>query len=207
MKTPILALAALAAALSGCVLDNYASPEFFGICGNPAPDSTTGFCTYSSTCGTYMSSYWYDPAYGNGLVVPIEIVNQLPNNADVTALRVNTNDAVIEQWEFDYAVGNPGSYATFQSATFGTTVVVPAASHVVALVPVVPAGLGVFLPAFIVNVRAVGRYLDDRTFETGPFGVQVYQATYSAPVLSSCTGYVGICPQPGQAGTPGCVTG
>lgn len=205
MKTPTLALAALA--LSGCVLDNYASPEFYGVCANPAPDSTTGFCTYSSTCGTYMSNYWYDPTSPYGLVVPIEMFNQLPNNADVTALRVNTNDAVIEQWEFDYAVGNPGSYVTFQSASIGTTVVVPAASHTVALVPVVPPGLAVLLPYFVVNVRAVGRYLDDRTFETAPFGVQVYQATYVPPTLSSCTGYVAVCPQPGQASTPGCVTG
>ena len=207
MKTPILALAVLGTSLSGCVLDNYASPEFYGICAGPTPDATSGACIYSSTCGMYMSSYWYDPASPYGLVVPMEIFNQLPNNADVTALRVNTNDAVIEQWEFDYVVGSPGSYATFQSSTSGTSVVVPAGSHIVVEVPVVPAGLAVVLPAFIVNVRAVGRYLDDRTFETAPFGVQVYQATYVPPTLSSCTGYVAVCPQPGQASTPGCVTG
>lgn len=197
MKTPILALAALGAALSGCVLDNYASPEFYGICYSPAPDSTTGACTYSSTCDSYLSGYSYDPTYPGYVIVPIEMFNQLPNNADVTALRVNTNDAVIQEWRLEYMVGS----ASVATATAVTSTVIPAGAHLVAFVPVdVTPMMG--LP-FVVNVRAAGQYLDDRTFVTGAFGVPLSVMTYVP--MTCTTGTAEACPRAGQEATQGCV--
>ncbi len=99
MKTRILPLALLGAALSGCIQENYASLEFYGVCAGPTPDTTTGACVYSASCDLYaLFTYWYDPAVVSELLVPIEMFNQLPNNADLSAGRVNTNDAIIEEW-------------------------------------------------------------------------------------------------------------
>ncbi len=190
MKTPLLVLAALAATLSGCSVDNYASPEFMGICVSPGPDTTTGACTYSAPCSAYLTSFWYDASYAGTLVVPIEMFNQLPNNADQSAWRVNTNDAVIEEWRIE--VGG------VTIATASTSLVIPAGTHVVALVPVVPV-------VGAVSIRAAGRYLDDRTFVTGAFGVTIFPGTY-AP-MTCTTGTAKACPRAGQEATQGCVTG
>lgn len=199
MKTPILALAALAAALSGCVVDNYATPEFFGICVSPAPDTTTGACTYSSTCGTYTSGYAYDPTYPGSVIVPIEMFNQLPNNANPSALRVNTNDAVIQQWRLEYMVGG----VAVATATAVTSTLIPAGTHTVAFVPVDVTPM--FGLPFVLNVRAAGQYLDDRTFVTGAFGVPLSVMTYVP--MTCTTGTAKACPRAGQESTQACVTG
>lgn len=206
MKTRILPLALLAAALAGCGQANHASLEFLGICSNPAPTNTG--CLYQNTCGTIADFvYWYDPAAAVELLVPIEMFNQMPNNADASSGRVNTNDAVIQQWRLEVRYGS----LVVATVNAGVNLVVPANSHQVAIVPVLPVNLNTMMRGFYgwefsVRVRAAGRYLDETYFETGPFNVPV-QILY-APTPRPCTppAYAWNCPQPGQAGTPGCVT-
>ncbi len=207
MKTRILPLALLGAALSGCIQENYASLEFYGVCAGPTPDTTTGACVYSASCDLYaLFTYWYDPAVVSELLVPIEMFNQLPNNADLSAGRVNTNDAIIEEWRFEYLVGD----LVAMEATAAENMVVPAASHKTALVPVFPASLnGIMsaLPAnwqFTVNVRAAGRYNDERSFETGPFKVAAGKRSYSAPLSCVAPKFLAACPQIGQEGSYAC---
>lgn len=213
MKTRFLPLLALAAALSACHQENQASLEFYGICDNPKPDGTTGGCTYTSSCALYaLFTYWYDPISASELLVPIEMFNQLPNNADLSAGRVNTNDAVIQEWRFEYLLGG----ILFADATSPDNVVVPAGSHKTAIVPVFPASMNALMSAFpsgttfVVNVRAAGRYLDDRYFETGPFrvpaAVKSPYTTYAPPPTCTAPAYAAACPQIGQSATYGCVT-
>ncbi|HEY6105537.1 MAG TPA: hypothetical protein VIV59_06125 [Anaeromyxobacteraceae bacterium] len=211
MKTRILPLVALAAAsLFGCSQENHASPEFMGICANPAP-SATG-CSYSATCEQYaLFTYTYDPTVARELRVPIEMLNQLASNADPSSGRLNTNDAVIQQWNFEYLFG--GSVAL--TAAESTNVVLPASTHKTAVVPVVPASLNTTMrtlaagTSFVVNVRAAGRYADERYFETGPFKVPARVdgfATFTPPITCTAPAFLVVCPQGGQSGTYGCVT-
>ncbi len=205
MTTRILPLLALSAALCGCPQENHASLEFFGICSNPAPTATG--CTYSSTCDTYaLFTYRYDPTAVADLLVPIEMSNQLPNNADLSSGRVNTNDAVIQQWRFEYVYNGTIFATAAESANF----TLPAQQHKVAMVPVVPASLNGLMTGLVgvdfdVNVRAAGRYLDETYFETGPFKVPVGVATY-VPPFTCTTGTLEGCPQKGQSGSYACVS-
>lgn len=209
MKTRTLALAALAAALCGCPQADHASLEFYGICAGPKPDTSTtaGGCTYSSTCALYaLFHYWYDPAVLAQMVVPIEMFNQLPNNADLSSGRVNTNDAVIQQWRLEYDMGGGVTLPVAVQDNF----TVPAASHKTALVPVFPTSVNALmrtLPAgteITVSVRAAGHYLDERTFETGPFKLPAGVRTYVAPVTCVAPKVVVACPAVGQEGTYDC---
>ena len=206
MKSHILALAALAATAAACVQENHSSVEFRGICANPAPDTSTGGCVYDSTCGAYaLFTYWYDPSVAAELLVPIEMFNQLPDNTDLSIGRLNTNDAVIQQWRFEYLLGG---FVVLEEAA-EDNLVVPAASHTVALVPVIPSSLnalvsGLGAGSIVVNIRAAGRYLDERYFETGPFKVpaEFCNGCYTPPI--TCTTQLLACPQTGQTGSYVC---
>ena len=209
MKTRIPPLLALAALL-GCIQENHASPELMGICANPAPEA--GGCSYAATCEQYaLFTYFYDPTAAPDLLVPIEIRNQLADNSDPTSGRVNTNDAVIQQFNFEYLIGSNTPVLT---ASENVSVVLPAATTKTALVPVIPASLNATMSAlppgtqFVVNVRAAGRYTDERYFETGPFRVPAGLAAAGAfPPLPCVAPEVSrACPQPGQSNTQACVT-
>ena len=206
MKNPILPLLALSAALCGCPQENHASVEFFAICGNPTPD--TSGCTYSATCDSIATlPYRYDPTVAPDLLVPIEFFNQLPNNADLSSGRVNTNDAVIQQWRFEYVYAG----IIFATAAESVAVVIPAGAHQTAIVPVVPTSLNALMTGLVgvdfdVNVRAAGRFLDETYFETGPFKVPA--GVRSAPFTSLTCGTGSLlagCPQDGQSGAYACV--
>ena len=205
MKNRILPLVALAAVLCGCPQENHVGPEFLAICANPEPD--TGGCIYSSTCDAIaLFNYQYDPAVAPDLLVPIEIFNQLVDNSDPSSGRLNTNDAVIQQWRFEYWYGG----VMVNTAAANQTLVVPASSHAVGLVPVIPAELNGWASAMppgdiVVDVRAAGRYADERYFETGPFRVPVGVTTY-VPYFCTAPDVLRACPQIGQSGTYACVT-
>ena len=206
MKTRIPPLLALAGALCGCPQENHAGPEFFAICSNPEP---TPGCLYPAACEQIaLFNYAYDPTVAPDLLVPIEMNNPLLDNSDPSSGRVNTNDAVIQQWRLEYLAGG----ISVATAAYDQTQVVPAASHTVALVPVIPVSLNLWaqgLPSgaeLVVNVRAAGRYLDERYFETGPFRVPVSIGTYSAPLNCTPPDELRACPQVGQTGSYACVT-
>ena len=89
---------------------------------------------------------------------------------------------------------------------------VPAGTHAVAVVPVIPVSLNAWAQAtvgvgLVVNVRAAGRYNDARTFETGPYKVPVFTWTpYAAPFGCTAPATLAACPQLGQTGTYACVS-
>ena len=213
MKTRILPLAALAAVLSGCPLENEASIQFYAVCFPPAPDTTTGACIYPDSCeAVALGTFWADVDYltqpgRSGMAeAPIEIRNQLPSNADESIGRVNTNIAYIQQFRFEFVL--PGSGATLPEEWVDANVTVPTSGSTVALVPVLPPATTALLSGLaghlMVNVRAVGQYADERYFETGPFKVPVdfCSGCYIAPV---CTTAVIACPQEGQYAAYDCL--
>lgn len=209
MKIRIPALLALAsAALLACEQENHAGPEFVAICANPDPDA--GGCTYASTCDAVaLFNYAYDPFVADDLLVPIEFSNPLLDNSDPSSGRVNTNDAFIQQWRFEYLA--PATGAVVMTARFDQALTVPTEGTTVGLVPVIPESLRAWAQALVgvdlvVNVRAAGRYADDRYFETGPFRVPV-GIGFAAPAISCTAPAVPrACPQLGQSGTYACVT-
>lgn len=200
MKIRARVLAALAMASGGCIVDNHASIEFFAVCSPPAPDTSNGACLYPASCETVaLGTFTADVSFVTEAVAPIELRNQLPNNADLSIGRVNTNDAFIQRW----LVGLGGLEFVVNANT-----TVPAAGSTVALVPLLPAAAVSLLAGsggqVVASVRAAGRYADDRTFETGPYEVPVDFCTgcYVPPI---CTTAVIACPQEGQSGFYDCL--
>jgi len=227
MKTRILPLIALAAALCGCPHENEASVQWFAVCFPPAPDSTSGGCIFPSSCEAVALGTFY--AYVDSIyeaVAPIEIRNQLPDNTDLTSGRLNTNVAYIEQFRLEFGgTALPDEWVD-------TNVTVPTDGSTVALVPLLPPNTTFFLttllggpgqPTFthlMVSVRAAGRFADERTFVTGPFKVpvDVYDAPPCPPPVAGSVCYsppdcdpvlAGIqaplaCPQLGQSAIVTC---
>ena len=207
MKTRILPLAALAAALAGCVQENEASIQFYAVCYPPEPDATTGACVYPESCeAVALGTFWADVSAVSavaGAVAPVEIRNQLFSNADDSVGRVNTNIAYIEQFRLEFVL--PGG-AMLPEEWVDANVTVPTSGSTVALVPVLPAYTASVIGALIgtgsahlvVNVRAAGVYADERTFETGPFKVpvDVCNGCYTAPGCGLTALFA--CPQEGQ---------
>ncbi|HET6923779.1 MAG TPA: hypothetical protein VFI16_11595, partial [Anaeromyxobacteraceae bacterium] len=94
-------------------------------------------------------------------------------------------------------------------ATAATNLVLPTSSHKTALVPVFPASVrglmaGLYGIDFEVNVRAAGRYADERYFETGPFRVPAGVRVYSPPRTCVSPSVLIACPRIGQAGSYDC---
>jgi hypothetical protein len=216
MKTRILPLALLAAALAGCVQENEASPQFFAVCFPPDPDTTTGACIYPAACDSVaLGTFWADVAVVTEAVAPIEIRNQLPDNSDPSTGRLNTNVAYINQFRFEFHLS--GSSDTLPEEWVDANVTVPTSGSTVALVPLVPLGLRAYLAGlagftsghFTVYVRAVGKYADDRYFSTGPFKVPVDVCNGCTPVFDCDPTTAAIelpfqCPQAGQYATAKC---
>jgi hypothetical protein len=204
----LLPLAALAAVLSGCPLENEASIQFYAVCYPPAPDTTTGACVYSESCeAVALGTFWADVATVYQGVAPIEIRNQLPSNADESIGRVNTNIAYIQQFRLEFVL--PGSGFTLPEEWVDANVTVPTSGSTVALVPVLPPSIVTVLGPLaydhlMVNIRAVGQYADDRYFETGPFKVPV-DICRGCYVSGGCATAVIACPQEGQYAAYDCL--
>ncbi len=218
MKTPALALLALAALLASCV-QGHVPVEMTKICTHPPPNSSTGGCEYPASCDleqlgrqyVYLDAPW---TYGGAaLWVPIEFVNHLPDNADPSAGRVNTNDAFIDEFRLSY---ESGSGAALPDTVFPLAGFVPTNGTTVMLVPAIPLNpTGLVLqtqPAadgalFIVKVRAAGHYADDSKFVTGDFRipVDVHLTGFVADPTCAVGSFPAVCPQPGQLHTFTCV--
>ncbi len=205
MTTRILPLVALAAALAGCLQENHASIEFEAVCFPPEPDATKGTCDYSNTCDKVLGgTFWADVSVVTEAVALIQINNQLPNNEDLSAGRVNTNDAFIQQFRFEF-VGT-----ALPEVWVDANVTVPAASSQLAFVPVLPPSTVLALTAasghLVVTVRAAGRYTDERTFVTGPYKVPVDFCSGCFVPPTCASGVYFVCIQPGQSGNYVCKT-
>jgi hypothetical protein len=208
MNTRSLASLAAPALLSlACGQADFATVELFQLCYPPAPDTTTGGCKLpSNKCDVIQGGVSVlDVGTAPSLLLLVQVNNQQPNNADLVNGRVNTNDALIEEYGI-----------RFEGASLAPVVVpappvqVPAASSQVAFIPVVPPSavnqLGNIVPVngtatVFAFVKAAGRFQDERTFETGEFEIPV-------EVCNGCVGVfgcppskpdrVGVCLQDGQ---------
>jgi hypothetical protein len=186
----------LAFGLPGCV-DNQAFIEFANLC-FPQPATAANTCPASSnTCTTIVGEgrLFVDIGVVGELIQQIQINNQLPDNADATTGRVNTNDALIEEFRFTYSTAG----ASIPSTSSPQTVLVPAANSQSPFVIVMPPGIIAVLSALstprevVVNVSAAGHLKDGSTFVAGPYPIPV-------DVCSGCAG-VTTCPQAGQLPT------
>ncbi len=217
MKTPALALVALAAALASCA-ENHASVEMVKVCTHPAP-TTTGGCEYPASCDLgqlgrqflYLDGTWN--LEGAALWVPIEFHNQLLDNSDPSAGRVNTNDAFIDEFRMSFEA----SGILLPDAIYKIAASVPTNGTAVLLVPVIPTNptalqlsaqaIGPQGLLVIAKVRAAGHYGDDSKFVTGEFlvPVDVYASGYVVDVCPAGTVKY-VCPQEGQIHTLACET-
>jgi len=104
MKTRTLATSVLALFLSACAAE-YSGVGIQAICAPPAPESATGACVYPATCdATFAGTPLLDATTAAlPFRLPFQFNNQLLNNADPVAGRVNTNDAFIQSFEMTYA--------------------------------------------------------------------------------------------------------
>jgi hypothetical protein len=191
MKTRLAALASAAtlgalAGASGCA-DNRASVQVQMIC-VPTED-----CTFSSTCETEYAGYptvdrsTLATGVAASLVLFLQVANQVPSNEDLSAGRVNTNDAHVDEIAVtvegaavaDYAVGANGR--------------IPAGgSSVVGVVVSLPGGTGEALA----KIRLRGYYDHGARFETGEFPVTI-------AICSGCLGTLCTTPTTCPAGGEG----
>ena len=197
----------LAAGALGCTRSNLGTLEFGSIC---AP---TDDCTFSATCDLVDMSgqLWVDLAYmlnhnmQGTLAYPIELFNQRPNNENLEAGLVNTNDATIDRFEMRYEA----SGSTIPGATSRQTITVPADGSTVAMVVLIPpassasAALAALPAGTVVTVKlkARGHYHDGTDFETGelPVPVELRNGAFTGYACVDATQTVtSICP--GNAG-------
>jgi len=208
MTARLIAIACLAAALSGCI-DNDASVRMFGLCFPPEPNAS-GTCAYPATCDSLLlGELFVDLASTGGtFVLPVQVDNQRPDNGD-RAGGTNTATAWIEEYTVDYAL----SAGAVASITFPAPARHPvqAAGSTVVVIPFIPAVRGVDIEALVpaaplslrvkAELRAKGHFGDGSSFETGPFTVNVtaFSGAYVRPACPIDTPtFAGACPQEGQ---------
>jgi hypothetical protein len=188
-------LASLALLLAAdCGLDNFSSVQLFEICFPPAPDAS-GNCIYPPKCeNTLLGRPLADlaPGRATGLLVPVQVNNQLKSNA--TATTPNTNDAHIEKYTITY----DDPFAPGKVLLANDTI--PAAGNTVVLIDVLPSATGTFaagtVPTIVAKVVASGRYDDGTTFQTGPFKI-AFDVCSGCLGFAACTGtkvFQGGCP-------------
>lgn len=215
MKTRTLATSVLALCLSACAAE-YSAVGIHSICAPPAPDSATGACVYPATCdATFAGTPLLDATTAAlPFRLPFQFNNQLVNNANPVAGRVNTNDAFIQSFEMTYAGAPLSPWNVSQAIT------VPAAGSAGGLVQLIPtsyfAGL---IPAagsqtsIVVSVRAHGILGSQDSFTTAWFQVPVTVcagclnlSVCTAPnVVASCPSTAPGSASPGQSANITCI--
>jgi hypothetical protein len=195
MKTRLAALAFVAAlgalaGASGCA-DNRASVQIDMIC-VPTKD-----CTFASTCEKeYVGYPTFDvgsttaPRSG-GLMLFLQVANQVPSNEDLSAGRVNTNDAHVDE----IAVTVEG--ATVADYEIGGNGLLPAGGTSIVGVPIAIVGGGT--GEALAKIRLRGYYDHGARFETGEFPVAI-------AICSGCLGTLcdtpTTCPENGEGQRP-----
>jgi hypothetical protein len=208
MKTRALATASLAVLLlAGCPAE-FSGVTIVGVCSPPEPVNNA--CTYPATCDTFFAgTAILDAAAGQAggvdFRLPVEIDNQLPNNADTANGRINTNDAQVQSWEVTY----PGT--SVPSWNVGATVTIKASGTSGALLRLIrvqdfaalaPNGAGT--RQVVVSVRGHGVLGSQDAFTTAWFDVPVTVCNDCLPKnpCPSGTTFQGACPSTGSASAP-----
>ncbi|ABS24904.1 hypothetical protein [Anaeromyxobacter sp. Fw109-5] len=188
MKTRLATLALASVALA-CA-DNGASLQPFAICS--PPDSATE-CVFDDACETvHMGPLMMDPGLAS-MSVFLQVNNQLPNNEDLSAGRLNTNDAYVTEYEVEWE-----GPATIGDVVGQTQAMVPAGgSTIVGLLLQRPAAAG----QVVAKLRLKGHYADQSEFETAAYETPLIVGAVPPPVCptgellkGTCGGSVGQVP-------------
>jgi hypothetical protein len=164
----------LLATLAACAKNgNNASIQMFGVCS--VPES----CSYSATCGEFaLQNYTIDVSMNDRIAVPIEVHNQLINNADTGSGgtgHTNTNNATVQTASIEWSA--PGVAVSVTSDMVqavpadGTGVVVVELMNDAAWMAfsgVSPAGV-----TAIADLKLKGELGDGSTFETGTYRLSI----------------------------------
>jgi hypothetical protein len=219
MKQLAAITCALALAASGCV-SNRATVEMFALC---APPDDAAKCGMSGgKCDAYLASarpfvFLTVGAAANGFEMFTEVHNQAPNNADPSAGRANTNDAIVTGYELDFSSELYNRTNYFFPANFG----VPAGGGFVPVIKYIPdevamdmrtvfGAQGATAPIPVtVTVRLKGHLLDGVEFTTGDFliTIDVWNTAflgYTCPKLGDVVS--AVCPAVGQTSSWACTT-
>ncbi|WP_242340963.1 MULTISPECIES: hypothetical protein [Anaeromyxobacter] len=189
MKTRLAALALASLALA-CA-DNAASIQPFAICA--PPDASGADCVFESTCTmVHMGPLRIDPSLTATLSVYMQVNNQLPDNTDLSAGRLNTNDAYVTEYEVEYDGAASGTSAGHTQA------MIPAdGSTVVGLLLQPPLVAG----QLVAKLKLKGRFADQSTFETAAYETPIIVGPVGPPqcptgetVVGTCGGTVGQVP-------------
>jgi hypothetical protein len=159
LKTQTLLALLVGVALTGCA-PNRGSLEAVAVC------AMTNDCTFSAKCdAVHLGDVQYNSAGGTQwLQFPVEIQNQIPDNASEELFRSNTNDAHVTGYILEYDGVGPGS----MTLDVGHHTIPAAGSSIVW---VYAAGPGAPLGNYTVNIKFFGYYDNGREFETPPFPV------------------------------------
>ncbi len=170
---PLVAVAAFAGA-SACAPN--AAVEVQAIC-YPTDD-----CTFGSTCDKVLIG---DPATSTGTVTLfVQVGNQLANNANANTMRVNTNDAHVDEIQIESPTG--------AITKIGTNQLVPAKGSTIVGVTLT----GMSTTGLSVSTVIMRGFFDDGTrFETGDFPIAVVGCTSCIPTCST-----GVACPPGATG-------
>jgi len=221
MKNATRLLALLALGAASCV--DYKVPvNIANICAAPDDAQT---CAFAETCDAVLASA--RPAVItqraaiigggiNALLLPLQIDNQMLDNANTESGQVNTHDAIIESYDFSFEGQFPASKVT----NFFANGRVPAEGSTVVVVPVIPqaslaeiqalmAAAAVAEAPVVVTVVAKGKLLDGSDWKSGEFriAVDVFDAVCNDPTLQCKAGEVVYqCPNFCQTSSFKCVT-
>jgi len=202
-------LFALAVGLSGCVKDSV-PVEFYGFCG--FAEDATACLAPAGACETYQNGqlYLYYQSQAE-LFMVAEFHNQRPDNADVVPGGVNTANAMIKRYEYEFVASAPPVALSAQTETYLSTPI-PAGGTATVIVPVIPAATSAELDLagydgyLEVEITPVGEYGDGSTFKVAPFVVPVWVYT-GLPAGVICADPIQVpayCPSPYQTHTVTC---
>ncbi len=194
-------LLVLLATLAACAKNgNNGSLEMYGVCS--VPDS----CSFSGKCDKFLlGNYAVDLAMTRRLMVPMEVHNQLVNNADTgagTSGHTNTNDATVERVIVSWSAPGISSVA---GVTSNVAQVVPASGTSVVGLELLDDAAAADLAAApaagvtaIADVKLKGQLNDGSEFETGTYRLPVH-------VCNGCLAANYTCSDPTQIPSSPCL--
>ncbi|ACG71919.1 conserved hypothetical protein [Anaeromyxobacter sp. K] len=204
MKTRLATLLLATAALA-CTVDNNASIQVVALC---APPEET--CATDGGCGAYLASqpFVYLEGGTNFLELFVEMTNQLADNSDPSAGRLNTNDAYLEKYRLSYR----SAFFSYSNYDFPASGILRAESTSAPVVRLIPEAISAPMSAAMTNagvttglveveLTVTGHYASGDSFEVGgvTFPVDVHNDAfpgYACPNATDTITYV--CPNTAQ---------
>jgi hypothetical protein len=181
-----------------------------------APPDDVAVCAFAGDCGKteFLGTSTLDVSVSDQLFLVVQANNQLTNNADSSAGRGNSHDAYVTEMEVEYEAPVPvpawrepiGPYhvpanGVSSLSIFPIDASTPGAlSAFMAIAGALPVG-GQY--RLVANVRLLGKYQDERSFETAVFPVAIDVCDGCLPfdcdpVTTGVQSPIGACPSFGQ---------